>query len=80
MGVPITFMNKYNPDEFEILGLDRNIMAQELGSREIGDKWSEPYKRQGGKAHYTASMHSLVYTDTKGIATAVYRRVIIKAK
>ena len=80
MGVPITFMNKYNPDEFEILGLDRNIMAQELGIREIGDKWIETYKRQGGKAHYTASMHSLVYTDTKGIATAVYRRVIIKAK
>lgn len=22
MGVPITFMNKYNPDQFEILGLD----------------------------------------------------------
>ena len=25
MGVPITFMDKYNPDQFEILGLDRYI-------------------------------------------------------
>ena len=22
MGVPVTFMNKYNPNQFEILGLD----------------------------------------------------------
>ena len=25
MGVPITFVDKYNPDQFEILGLDRYI-------------------------------------------------------
>ncbi len=26
MGVPITFLEKYNPDQFEIVGLDRDIM------------------------------------------------------
>jgi hypothetical protein len=25
MGVPITFLGKYNPDQFEILGLDRYV-------------------------------------------------------
>ena len=25
MGVPITFLNKYNPEQFTILGLDRYI-------------------------------------------------------
>lgn len=25
MGVPITFMNKYNPDQFEILGIDKDL-------------------------------------------------------
>ena len=25
MGVPITFMDKYNPDQFEIVGLDRYV-------------------------------------------------------
>ena len=25
MGVPLTFMDKYNPDQFEIMGLDRYI-------------------------------------------------------
>jgi hypothetical protein len=27
MGVPITFMNKYNPDQFEILGLDNHKLV-----------------------------------------------------
>lgn len=26
MGVPITFLNKYNPDQFEILGIDRELI------------------------------------------------------
>lgn len=25
MGVPITFLDKHNPDQFEILGIDRYI-------------------------------------------------------
>jgi hypothetical protein len=25
MGVPITFMDKYNPEQFEIIGLDRYV-------------------------------------------------------
>ena len=25
MGVPITFLDKYNPDQFEILGIDRYV-------------------------------------------------------
>lgn len=31
MGVPITFMNKYSPDQFEILGIDRVLVEQETG-------------------------------------------------
>ena len=29
MGVPITFMDKYNPDQFEIIGIDR-VLVEEL--------------------------------------------------
>ena len=29
MGVPITFMDKYNPEQFEILGIDR-VLVEEL--------------------------------------------------
>ena len=30
MGVPVTFMDKYNPDQFEIIGLDRYTVPKEL--------------------------------------------------
>lgn len=60
MGVPITFLDKYNPDEFEIVGMDLNNSVEELGIKEIGNEWVELYKKQGGKGHITASMHSLV--------------------
>lgn len=31
MGVPITFLDKHNPDQFEIIGLDRPIMKELTG-------------------------------------------------
>lgn len=31
MGVPITFMNQYNPDQFEIVGLGEGDLAKEIG-------------------------------------------------
>ena len=31
MGVPITFLNKYNPEQFEIVGMDRPLMTQLTG-------------------------------------------------
>ena len=31
MGVPITFLNKYNPDQFEIIGIDRQLVKEKTG-------------------------------------------------
>ena len=31
MGVPITFLDKYNPNQFEILGMDRPIIKELTG-------------------------------------------------
>jgi len=30
MGVPITFLDKYNPEQFEIIGLDRYTVPKEF--------------------------------------------------
>ena len=38
MGVPITFMDKYNPEQFEILGSQRWAKSQELLDVYCGDK------------------------------------------
>ena len=31
MGVPITFMDKYNPEQFEIIGIDRVLVEKLTG-------------------------------------------------
>jgi hypothetical protein len=31
MGVPITFLDKYNPDQFEIIGIDRVLVEKATG-------------------------------------------------
>ena len=79
IGVSITFMDKYNPDEFEIVGMNLNNSVEELGIKEIGNEWVELYKKQSGKGHITASMHSFVYTHN-GKAISLYRRVLIRRK
>ena len=31
MGVPITFLDKYNPEQFELIGLGTGNLAKEIG-------------------------------------------------
>ena len=33
MGVPITFLDKHNPDQFEIIGMDRPLIAELTGKQ-----------------------------------------------
>ena len=33
MGVPISFLNKYNPDQFEIIGMDRPLLTKLTGKQ-----------------------------------------------
>ena len=33
MGVPITFLDKYNPDQFEIIGMDRPLITELIGKQ-----------------------------------------------
>lgn len=79
IGVPITFLDKYNPDQFEIIGMDLNDSVEPLGIKEIGEAWVQLYRKQGGKGHITASMHSLVYTHN-GKTVSLYRRILIRKK
>ena len=60
MGVPITFLDKYCPDQFEIVGFNGNDYAEELGIKPIGKEWVYTYRRQGGTGHMTPNMRSLV--------------------
>ena len=45
MGVPITFVDKYNPDQFEILGLDRYIDGNPTPGKRFCIDGKEKYAR-----------------------------------
>ena len=83
MGVPITFLDKYNPDQFEIIGCadyTGKYGSDEIGIGRIGEAWITKYRAQGGKGHYTANMTSLVYYDANGTAKNTFKRILVKRR
>ncbi len=83
MGVPITFMDKYNPEQFEIIGCpDYTGLygSDDIGVKRIGEEWITKYRQQGGRGHYTANMTSLVYYDNDGKACNTFKRILIRRK
>ena len=83
MGVPVTFLHKYNPNQFEIIGCadyTGKYGSDEIGVSRIGEKWLKKYREQGGRGHYTANMTSLVYYDNQGNACNTFKRILIRRK
>ena len=83
MGVPITFLDKYNPDQFEILGISTyrgKYGADWLGITPIGRRWIDSYRAYGGKGHYSAKMLLPVYFDKNDVPKVCYARILIKNK
>ncbi len=76
MGVPITFLDKYNPDQFEILGMCENLDLYGLKTRiysgqECRDRYFELFGKKG------------VYDlNAAGVVNGrkVYQRLLIKQK
>ena len=78
MGVPISFLDKYNPDQFEILGLSRDMdIPTKVG---IKAEFVEKYFKSGGTGQIMEGHPDLVYYDRNGTPTIPYRRIIIKHK
>lgn len=79
MGVPISFLDVYDPGQFTILGRSVKSNDNKIPIHHITKEWLDLYKQQGGKGHYTESMHSLVYIKD-GLAIAPYARILIQKK
>lgn len=80
MGVPDTFIQFYNPEQFEIIGAETGEYAEKLGIRSIGKKWIDDYRKAGGTGHYTANMKSLVIYDKNNKPKKVFSRILIRNK
>lgn len=79
MGVPVTFLEKYNPDQFEIIGnSDDAEMMRDIGVRPLGDEFIRAYRDAGGTGHRTSGMRMLGLMDPK--ARVVFKRVIVRRR
>ncbi len=80
MGVPITFMNKHNPDQFEIIGQGQGNLYRELTSKGLSQKFVDDYYKTDGKGSIKEDHPVLGYYDKRGKAVIPYMRIIIKHK
>ena len=76
MGVPISFLDKYNPEQFEILG-NGQTMANELGIKPVGQEFVDTYYAQGNKGQITAKRNNLVYRIGDKVVVP-YQRILIR--
>ena len=76
MGVPISFLDKYNPEQFEIINLSRYIED----GRGMSKEFVETYYKQGNKGQISEGHPDLCFYDNKGNAVVPYMRVLIKQK
>ena len=92
MGVPITFMDKYNPDQFEILGLtQRGCHDEALETKKYDDYWEMRPNgtRTGSRGGKTNGNPNLAINDGKHnyfidreghVVQSCYQRVLIRFK
>ena len=78
MGVPITFLDKYNPDQFEIIGIGN---GGELGV-ECGVSANLTAEQCAALFHEDKSFRrgKLCYRDKRGKLKGCFARILIKKK
>ncbi|RYE40699.1 MAG: DNA methyltransferase [Hyphomicrobiales bacterium] len=77
MGVPISFLDKYNPDQFEIVGnSDDSDMMSEIGARPLGHDFISAYRARGGTGHYSPGMRMLGLLEPE--ARVIFKRILIR--
>lgn len=75
MGVPISFLDKYSPEQFEILGLSRYTKTKGM-SKEFVDA----YYKSGQTGQISEGHPDLCYYDNNNRPVVPYMRVLIKLK
>ena len=81
MGVPISFLDKYNPEQFKILGTsDNGIIDDKYKSTNgLTKQFVEDYYKAGGTGAYNEGNPTAGYYENN-IAKMAYKRIFIKHK
>ena len=77
MGVPITFMDKYSPDQFEILGLGIANLGLSIGVKPYKLEHKKYRKEVQGKGAVDGDLYML---DKSGNPIVPYARILIRNK
>ena len=92
MGVPITFLDKYNPDQFEILGITQRGCHDAVPDTKKYDDYREmrqdgtPTGSSGGKTNENANLLSndgrknYFVNDEGRVIQSAYKRIFIRTK
>lgn len=92
MGVPITFLDKYNPEQFEIIGLtQRGCHDELLETKKYDDYWEMKPNgtRTGSNGRKTNGNPNISMNDGKHnyfinndghIVQSLYQRILIKRR
>jgi len=76
MGVPITFLDKFNPEQFEIIGLGISNSGIEIGVQ----PYNEEHKKYRKEIQKRGAIDGDLYFVNNGEIEVPYARVIIKNK
>lgn len=76
IGVPITFLDKYNPEQFEIVGLGISNSGIEIGVR----PYREDHKKYRKEVQKRGAVDGDLYMIKDGVVDVPYARVLIKNK
>lgn len=81
MGVPISFLDKYNPDQFEIVGTsDNGLIDDEFKTIPgLSKQFVEDYYAAGGTGAYKEGNPTAGIYENKG-AKMIYKRIFIRHK
>ncbi len=77
MGVPLTFLDKYNPNQFEIIGLGISSSGLEIGVKGYTPEHKEYRKRVQKRGAVDGDLYLL---DSDGHPQVPYTRIIIKKR
>ncbi|MBU1705970.1 adenine-specific methyltransferase EcoRI family protein [Patescibacteria group bacterium] len=73
MGVPITFLNKYNPKQFQIIGLGISNSGKEIGVK----PYTAEHKKYRKEIQKRGAVDGDLYMMKNGVVEVPYARVII---
>lgn len=76
MGVPITFLDKYNPEQFEIIGLGISNSGLEIGVK----PYKEEHKKYRKEIQKRGAVDGDLYFVKNGEVEVPYARILIKNK